>query len=410
MDGSLGKSSIAAGNGNATEFGNVFAGKRVFITGHTGFKGAWLTTWLRRLGAEVTGFSLPNAALPPELQPTLFRVLGLEKQMRHIEGDITDFASLARELNAAKPDMVFHLAAQALVSHSYCDPRRTFEVNIGGTINLLEAIRHSDSVKTCVVVTSDKCYENREWDRGYREQDAMGGHDPYSASKGCAELVTASYRRSFFQAANSPRIATARAGNVIGGGDWSPDRLVPDFVMNILANRPLSLRNPHAIRPWQHVLEPLSGYLQLAAKLWDDDGHPFAEAWNFGPQSQSVLSVLELANLLCQTWQQGEVVLPMKPPAFHEANLLKLDSTKANTQLEWSPVWNVQQAVRATVEWYRDFSHGKQALALTEQQLDHYCESARAVRAIWTTPLETNRTWTNARKPFAAKSSNLRAS
>lgn len=330
--------------------------------------------------------------------------------MRHIEGDITDFPKLARSLAESRAEIVLHLAAQPLVGRSYAEPRRTLEVNIGGTSNLLDAIRHSDTVKACLVVTSDKCYENREWERGYRESDAMGGHDPYSASKGAAEIVVASYRRSFFHTTASTRIASARAGNVIGGGDWSADRLVPDFIACILADRPLALRNPRATRPWQHVLEPLSGYLHLASLLWGEEGQSYAEGWNFGPREHSVLPVAELANLLCDTWGRGEVVLPLNPPPFHEAGLLKLDSSKAQLQLGWSPIWNVEAAVQATVAWYRGFSEGKSAVELTETQLDAYSEAAQSLRAIWTATQEAQRSWTNAKKKYAAKSSTLLAS
>lgn len=320
--------------------------------------------------------------MPPETTPNLFDCLKLRQQLNHLEGDVADAAIVDWAIKRARPEIVLHLAAQPLVRRSYQQPVTTFATNVMGTVNVLEAVRTSDTVKACVVVTSDKCYENREWQQGYVETDAMGGHDPYSASKGCAELVVASYRRSFFHD-KSPRVASARAGNVIGGGDWSQDRIVTDFVTSILADKPLTLRNPKATRPWQHVLEPLSGYLQLAARLWQDDGQRFADGWNFGPADDSVVPVVELAQLLCRKWGRGEVVIQVNPNQPHEAGLLKLDSTKARTQLGWHPVWNVDQAVQATVEWYRGVSRGVDPIALTNEQLDCYCHDAQAVNTAW---------------------------
>lgn len=321
--------------------------------------------------------------MPPETDPSLFENLDLKHQLQHLEGDIGDAGVVAAAIKRARPDIVLHLAAQALVRRSYAQPVYTFATNVMGTVNVLEAVRNSDTVKASVVVTSDKCYENREWQQGYVESDAMGGHDPYSASKGCAELVVASYRRSFFHHPTSVRLASARAGNVIGGGDWSQDRIVTDFVTSILADRPLTLRNPQATRPWQHVLEPLSGYLHLAARLWQSDGQQFADGWNFGPADSSVIPVLELAELLCQKWGRGKVAIQVNPSQPHEAGLLKLDSTKARTELGWNPVWNVEQAVQATVDWYRGVSQGTEPVALTNEQLDQYCDDARAGQSVW---------------------------
>jgi CDP-glucose 4,6-dehydratase len=385
-------------------FADVFGGRRVLVTGHTGFKGAWLTAWLGRLGAEVTGFSLP-----PETNPNLFDALKLKSDIRHFEGDVADVAAVEHAMRQAKPDIVLHLAAQALVRRSYTQSRSTFETNVMGTVNVLEAFRTSDTAKVCVVVTSDKCYENREQQKGYVETDAMGGHDPYSASKGCAELVVSSYRRSFFHAPGSARLASARAGNVIGGGDWSQDRIVTDFVSSVLADRPISLRNPKATRPWQHVLEPLSGYLHLAATLWRDESLKHADGWNFGPHDDSVVPVVQLAQLLCKKWGRGEVVIQVNPSQPHEAGLLMLDSTKARTQLGWLPAWNVDQAVEATVEWYRGVAEGACPIALTDRQLDNYCEAARAVRCAWATKEGNSGSWTDTSKTFAGKSWNLRA-
>jgi CDP-glucose 4,6-dehydratase len=328
--------------------------------------------------------------------------------MRHIEGDVTDFSSLERAMQQARPDFVFHLAAQPLVRRSYVEPRRTFDVNVMGTVNVLDLVRNSDTVQTCVVVTSDKCYENREWERGYRETDAMGGYDPYSASKGCSELVVSSYRRAFLQGTgNKIKIASARAGNVIGGGDWSADRIVTDFVSSILADKALTLRNPKATRPWQHVLEPLSGYLHLAAMLSKKHGERYAQGWNFGPHDSSVIPVVDLAKMLCEKWGRGEVNVQVNPLQVHEAGLLKLDSTKAHVQLGWSPVWNVDAAVQATVEWYRGYSQGLTAQQLTNSQLDSYCAAALAQRCVWTLAEENATTWTN--NNYDKKSSTLLA-
>jgi CDP-glucose 4,6-dehydratase len=384
-------------------FADVFGGRRVLLTGHTGFKGAWLAAWLGRLGADVTGL-----ALAPETDPNLFDALALRRQVRHIEADVADIEAVDRAVTQSRADIVIHMAAQALVRRSYIQPHATFATNVMGTVNVLEAVRHSDTAKVCVVITSDKCYENREWQRGYLESDAMGGHDPYSASKGAAELVVSSYRRSFFHDGVT-RVASARAGNVIGGGDWSQDRIVTDFVSSILADRPLSLRNPKATRPWQHVLEPLSGYLHLAASLWRSGGEQFAEGWNFGPHDSSVVPVVELARLLCAKWGRGEVVIQVNPNQPHEAGLLKLDSTKARTQLGWSPVWNVEQAVAATVEWYREVHQGTDPSELTARQLDRYCEDAHAIGCAWATKEGDSGSWMDKNKSCAKKSWTSRA-
>jgi CDP-glucose 4,6-dehydratase len=325
-------------------------------------------------------------ALAPETKPNLFEALRLSERATHLIGDVTNAVDVAAAVRRARPEIVFHLAAQPLVRRSYAEPIQTFATNVMGTAHVLETLRSADSVRVCVVVTSDKCYENRELDQGYAETDAMGGHDPYSASKGCAELLTASYRRSFFHTPESARIATVRAGNVIGGGDWSADRIVPDFVSSILQERPLVLRNPRATRPWQHVLEPLSGYLHLAAKLWTSSDATLADAWNFGPDDASVVPVVELAQLLCRKWGRGEVVLQSNKLQPHEAGQLKLDSTKAQRLLGWSPVWNVEQAVEATVEWYRGVSHGADPIELTHRQIDQYTASAPQQNAAWVAP------------------------
>jgi CDP-glucose 4,6-dehydratase len=348
-------------------------------------------------------------ALPPETNPNLFDCLALRKEIRHLEGDVGEYDTVERAMQLARPEIVFHLAAQPLVRRSYAQPRATFHTNVMGAANVLEALRGSDSTRVCVVVTSDKCYENRERQQGYVETDAMGGHDPYSASKGCAELVTSSYRRSFFHEPTAARIASARAGNVIGGGDWSEDRIVTDFVQSVLADKPISLRNPRATRPWQHVLEPLSGYLHLAASLWHSPDQQLADGWNFGPADDSVIPVVELAQMLCEKWGRGEVVIQVNPNQPHEAGLLKLDSTKARTRLGWQPVWNVSQAVQATVEWYRGVAQGADAVTLTHRQFNSYCDAARAAGVAWATKEGERGTWMEANTTCATRSSNLLA-
>jgi len=284
-------------------FEAFYKGKSVFITGHTGFKGSWLALWLHELGAEVTGF-----ALPPNTTPAHFNLIGLKDLVRHIEGDIRDIQAVKHAVDIAKPEIVFHLAAQALVRDSYDDPKTTFDTNIGGTVNILEAIRHCPTVKAIVVVTSDKCYDNKEWVWGYRESDPLGGHDPYSASKGATEIVCAGYRLSYFNKDGcGPHLgfATARAGNVIGGGDWSKDRIIPDCVRALSQNKPIVLRNPLATRPWQHVLDPLYGYLLLAKNLWYQPNR-FSGAWNFGPGLSDQITVAELAERFIAVWEAAK--------------------------------------------------------------------------------------------------------
>ncbi len=358
-------------------FSGAYLGTRVLVTGHTGFKGSWLCHWLIRLGAEVTGL-----ALPPGTDPQLFSALGLERRLDHHLADIRDPAAVLRVLQTAKPAIVFHLAAQALVRRSYAEPKATFDINIGGTVNVLEAVRATPSVRSCVVVTSDKVYENREWEWGYRECDALGGHDPYSASKAAAEIVTASWRRSFL-ADGRIRLATARAGNVIGGGDWSADRLVPDFVAALSAGRALELRNPQATRPWQHVLDPLSGYLHLAASLVRANGASFAEAWNFGPDERSVTTVAELAGLLIAAWGSGTVRAAAAAGQPHEAGLLKLDVSRAAVRLGWRSSWDAATAVAHTAAWYRAHRDGGDCQALSDRQIAHFSRSAAATGQRW---------------------------
>ena len=325
--------------------GEFWRGKKVFLTGHTGFKGGWLALWLQSMGASVAGYSLA-----PPTQPNLFGAARIESGMaEHHLADIRDAANLLGAIQTAQPEIVFHLAAQPLVRYSYENPVETYAVNVMGTINLFEAIRATPCVKAVVNVTTDKCYENREWVWGYREDEPMGGYDPYSSSKGCVELVTSAYRRSFFNDAGVA-LASARAGNVIGGGDWAADRLIPDFLRAIDAGRTLEVRSPQSTRPWQHVLEPVSGYLTLGEHLYRH-GAAFAEGWNFGPtdeDAQSVQWILERLGELRPDarWQRSGA------PAPHEANYLKLDSSKARSRLRWRPHWNLATALRKTVEWH----------------------------------------------------------
>ena len=339
-------------------------GRRVFLTGHTGFKGAWLSLWLRQLGAEVTGY-----ALAPPTEPSLFALAGLETGMASIEADIRDAARLRTALVQARPEVVFHLAAQALVRRSYADPAETFSSNVMGTVHLLDAVRACDTVRGVVVVTSDKCYENRGLDRGYVEDDPLGGHDPYSSSKACTELVAAAYRRSF--CSDDVAIATARAGNVIGGGDWAADRLVPDMVRAFAAGTPVRIRNPEAVRPWQHVLEPLAGYLLLAESLVVQ-GQRHACGWNFGPDADATATVRTVAELAVRAWGAGAAWVGDPGPHPHEAHLLMLDASRARAALGWAPRLTLGQAVADTVEWYRAQAGGADAASLCLEQIARY--------------------------------------
>lgn len=328
-------------------FGGAYAGRTVLVTGHTGFKGAWLSWWLTRLGARVVGY-----ALPPEA-PSLFQATGLADAVTHVTGDIRDGERLAGMMREHEPAFVFHLAAQALVRPSYREPAATFAINTMGTVHLLEAVRQAPSVRACVVVTTDKCYENREWVYAYRENDPVGGHDPYSASKAAAELVVASYRASFFSSGRGPGVATARAGNVIGGGDWAEDRLIPDCVRALAAGEAVAVRNPQAIRPWQHVLDPLAGYLWLGARLAEAPER-FAEAWNFGPAGNRPMNVGEVVAQAVAAWGSGAWTPEpdARADALHEAHFLKLDVAKAAALLGWEPVLGFGDAIEATMAWY----------------------------------------------------------
>ena len=353
-----------------------YQGKRVLITGHTGFKGAWLSEWLLLFGAKVYGY-----ALQPPTEPSLFAQLALADRMEHQIADIRDADALAQEVRKIRPDYVFHLAAQSLVRLSYTKPLETYAVNVMGTANLLDALRSADWNCSVVVVTSDKCYENKEWLYGYRENDPMGGHDPYSSSKGAAELVTAAYRSSFFQ--KSPvKIASARAGNVIGGGDWALDRIVPDCIRALKGNQAIPVRNKVATRPWQHVLEPLGGYLSLAAKLNQASTatSPFCSGFNFGPDSESNRTVQDLVVELLKHWP-GKWEDKSDPHAVHEAKLLHLSIDKARALLRWAPAWDFATAVKETAHWYRAISQNpsisaSQVAEITTGQIRNYTAAA----------------------------------
>ncbi len=349
--------------------GNFFTGKRVLITGDTGFKGSWLAFWLNELGAKVAGL-----ALPPEGEDPLFARLGLNDLIEHHDGDIRDADRVAQVFDGVRPDIVFHLAAQALVRRSYAEPKTTFDTNVGGSVNILEAVKALGSVRTLIYVTSDKCYRNNEWIWGYRETDALGGRDPYSASKAAAEIVIAAYRDSFFSGADAPGIASVRAGNVLGGGDWAEDRILPDCIRALREGRPIAIRNPDSTRPWQHVLEPLSGYMLLAKKLWDAPDR-FAGAWNFGPDADSCRSVGSLAERVVACWGSGEVAVRSVNDAPHEAGFLHLNTDKARHQLGWRPRWGLEDTIATTVGWYRDVLSGASPADVTRDHIRKFLEA-----------------------------------
>jgi CDP-glucose 4,6-dehydratase len=333
-------------------FGGIYQGKKVLLTGHTGFKGSWMAFWLQRLGAEVCGY-----ALSAPTEPSHWNLLKLD--IRSELSDVRDLQALGEVFCEFQPEIVFHLAAQPLVRASYRDPVETYSTNFMGTLNVFEACRKTESVRAVINVTSDKCYENREWARGYCEDDAMGGHDPYSSSKGCSELLTASYRNSYFNTAefgvkHQTLLASCRAGNVIGGGDWAEDRLIPDLMRAVAAGRPVEIRKPGATRPWQHVLEPLGGYLLVGQRLLEGN-HETATSWNFGPAEDAELSVREVVERIRRYWSRIDYRLAQTADVLHEANLLKLDCSKAREKLNWHPVWGREPTFEKTVGWYREF-------------------------------------------------------
>ena len=345
-------------------------GKRVLITGHTGFKGSWLSLWLQSKGARTIGYSLP-----PPTKPSLFEVAHVAEGMASITGDLRDLEHLQTVIGVHKPEIIIHMAARSLVRYSYNNPVDTYSTNVMGTVNVLEAVRQSDSVKVVLIITSDKCYENKEWLWGYRENEPMGGHDPYSSSKGCAELVTSAYRRSYFSDNNLPghdvSVATTRAGNVVGGGDWAPDRLIPDIMNALMESRPANIRYPNAIRPWQHALEPLRGYLRLAKKLWHH-GREFAGAWNFGPNDEDARPVSWVADYLTSLWGGGARWESDSTQHPHEATYLKLDCSKAKSLLGWSPKLDLATNLEWIAEWYRAYLQKKNMRQVTQAQISRY--------------------------------------
>lgn len=348
---------------------DFWEGKRVLLTGHTGFKGSWLSLWLQSMGATVCG-----VALAPPTTPALFDVACVGEGMQHHIADIRDYAALQSLVTDFQPEIVFHMAAQALVRLSYQQPIDTYATNVMGTVHVLEACRHAGSVRAIINVTTDKCYENREWVWGYRESDPMGGHDPYSSSKGCAELISSAYRTSFLQGAGVA-IATARAGNVIGGGDWAADRLVPDVLRALEKHEPVQVRNPNAIRPWQHVLEPLSGYLLLAERLYEN-GHTDAEAWNFGPSDDDTRPAQWIVEHLCAAWGNDASWMQQSGDHPHEAGFLKLDISKARQRLHWTPRWSLETALEHIIEWHRAWFAGQDMRAVCLQHIMEYQSNA----------------------------------
>lgn len=336
-------------------FNNIYKGKTVLVTGHTGFKGSWLSIWLNELGAKVIGY-----ALDPYTLNDNFVKCNLKNKIVDIRGDIRNIEKLNDVFNTYKPEFVFHLAAQPLVRLSYEKPKETYEVNVMGTLNVLECIRKSNSVKVAVIITTDKCYENKEQIWSYRENDAMGGYDPYSSSKGCCELLISSYRNSFINPKDYKKhgksIASVRAGNVIGGGDWSKDRIIPDCIRSLINEKNIEIRNPNMVRPWQHVVEPLKGYLLLAVKMYQD-GVNYCSGWNFGPNEESIVTVSKLTDLIIEKWGSGSTVWKDASceNILHEANMLSLDCTKAKKYLNWMPKLNIEEALEFTVEWYKNY-------------------------------------------------------
>lgn len=354
------------GSVNMREIFDSLSGKRIFVTGHTGFKGSWLTFLLNELGADVMGF-----ALPPEPGLSHFELLNLQDKIKHVVGDIRDVSALNNALQSFQPEYVFHLAAQALVKKSYDDPVDTFSSNVMGSVHLLDAVRQCNSVCSLVYITSDKCYENVEWIWGYRENDRLGGYDPYSASKAAAEIVFSAYSRSFFSSRKNLGAATTRAGNVIGGGDWAADRIIPDCIRAIEKENPIKLRNPNATRPWQHVLEPIAGYLCLSAKLRQEP-EVYGSSWNFGPSTSEVRTVHEVANSIVEHLGRGRVEIEGSQQHHHEARLLQLNCDKAQQLLGWFPRWGVDKTLEATAEWYKTILDGGNAETVTRAQLRDY--------------------------------------
>lgn len=349
-------------------FDNIFYNKRILITGHTGFKGSWLSIWLNELGSKVLGY-----ALDPYTENDNFQKAHLSEKIIDVRGDIRDYGKVTAVFKEYQPELVFHLAAQPLVREGYLYPKDTYDVNVTGTVNVLECCRRFSFVKGILIITSDKCYENKEWVWGYRENDPMGGHDPYSSSKGCAELITSAYQKSFFNKEGSAVLASARAGNVIGGGDWAKDRLVPDCIRSLESQESIRVRQPLSTRPWQFVLEPLGGYLTLMAQMLENP-HRFSGGWNFGPYLNSIKPVKEIVNLVIDAWGEGTWQDLSDPNAPHEANALALDISKAGTYLNWTPVLDIEEAIHWTVEWYKIYKKENDMYPFCRQQIQDYME------------------------------------
>ncbi|MEQ8241281.1 MAG: CDP-glucose 4,6-dehydratase [Cyclobacteriaceae bacterium] len=352
------------------DYFSTFKGKKVFLTGHTGFKGSWMLYWLHQLGAEITGYSLA-----PDSEKSLYNEINGDNLCHSIIADIRDSKKLIECIHQSQPDFIFHLAAQPLVRLSYDIPAETFAVNAIGTANVLDGIKALQKPCTAVMITTDKVYENKEWHYPYRETDRLGGYDPYSASKACAELVISSYRNSFFNTnhynSHKKSIASARAGNVIGGGDWAKDRIIPDIVRALTDGLPIQVRNPQAVRPWQHVLEPISGYLMLAAKMAEEP-IKFSNSWNFGPNAEDNLTVGELAKIATDQWGHGEIITPKLAGQPHEAGLLKLDISKTVNELGWKPMWDAKKSIQMTLDWYKNFTEKKHLVELVELDIKAY--------------------------------------
>jgi len=348
---------------------SFYNNKRVLIIGDTGFKGSWLAYLLKFLGAEVYGY-----ALPPVNDTDHFNLLSLENEIVHEDGNILNIKHINNIFEKVKPEIVFHLAAQALVKLSYDEPKLTFDTNIGGSVNILEVIRRCDTVKSFIYVTSDKCYKNKEWIWGYRENDELGGHDPYSASKAAAELVFSSYMDSFFYNLDNIGLGSVRAGNVIGGGDWALDRIIPDCIKAISKETPIIIRNPYSTRPWQHVLEPLSGYLLLAIKIYNEP-KKYSGAWNFGPNTNSIKTVNDLAEKVIEIFGKGEINIQSDPNSHYEASVLHLNCNKSNIKLEWFPTWNFDETITRTVNWYKGYLKGENPVDLTKLDINKFLEA-----------------------------------
>lgn len=361
-------------------FNNIYRGKNVLVTGHTGFKGSWLTVWLTMLGANVIGYSLE-----PNDKYDNFNMCGLADKVTHICDDIRNMERLSYVFEKYKPEFVFHLAAQPLVLRSYEEPKETYDINVMGTLNVLECIRKSDSVKVGLMITTDKCYENKEQIWGYREIDALGGYDPYSSSKACAEILISSYRNSYMNSdafeKHGKAIASVRAGNVIGGGDWSSNRIVPDCIRSLMEDEDIVVRNPSAVRPWQFVLEPLGGYLLLASKLYNE-GSKYSSAWNFGPGEEMNIQVRHIVDKIIKFYGKGNWIDASNPNSLHEANLLTLDCTKSRKYLEWKPVLNFDETIKMTVDWYKKFKN-ENMYSFCIEQIENYVQKAADKGLSW---------------------------